>query len=315
MQVVHDWFQGWVQLQVLGKRPVIGHDILPLGLRPQLQLHPTRVHLPITHQPHRMRRQQRRAQGCFYLLHDRVHRVACDVGDDLHPQVRMARPAHHNQARVQGMRALAARFDIVAQGKTHALQHRAVQVKAAVVEVEPDKTAAGAVIPHRAALAHQVRQKHHAFAACRNLHRALLQQRQAVLPRGLGLLFFGLAELLAKPADRGPGGDRTAEDVQVAVAVVDVGHAHQTVTCIHLLVQIAPAHAGADHRHMIAWLSDTRRQGRHGRVHAPSEDRRARLQAQACGPVCKQTTHHLAGIQQPLGHHRLRDTQRLQHLA
>ena len=38
------------------------------------------------------------------------------------------------------MRALGARFDIVAQGKTYALQHRAVQVKAAVVQVEPDKT-------------------------------------------------------------------------------------------------------------------------------------------------------------------------------
>ena len=69
--------------------------------------------------------------------------------------------------------------------------------------------------------------------------------------------------------------------------------ADQAVMGVHLLVQVTPAHAGADHCHVVARLGDPCGQRGHGSIDATGKQRRASLQAQACCPGVEQATHHL----------------------
>ena len=125
------------------------------------------------------------------------------------------------------------------------------------------------------ALAHEIRQEDHALAALAHLARRVLKQFVRVAarePRGLRL---GVAELLAIPGNGGAGGDRAAEHVVVLQAVEHVRHADEAVARVHRPADVAPTHAGADHRDVLAAPGRPRGEGGDGRIDAARDDRRA----------------------------------------
>ena len=84
---------------------------------------------------------------------------------------------------------------------------------------------------------------------------------------------------------------------------------------IGLLPDGAPAHAGADHRHMLAGAADARRQGGHGRIDAAGHHLCSGQQTELFGDGRQQAADHLGRIDQALGHHARRDAQRIEHLS
>ncbi|KGW79214.1 hypothetical protein Y046_3881 [Burkholderia pseudomallei MSHR2990] len=79
------------------------------------------------------RGEQRRAHRRLDLLGDRPHRVAGDVGDALHPQIRMRGAADHDEPRIERARAGRARLDVVPERIREPFEHRAVQMRARVI--------------------------------------------------------------------------------------------------------------------------------------------------------------------------------------
>ncbi|CAJ2881514.1 Uncharacterised protein [Burkholderia pseudomallei] len=134
----------------------------------------------------------------------------------------------------------------------------------------------------------------------------------AARARGLD---FRVAELLAKPRYRRARRDRAAEHVQVAPAVEHVRHADEPAPRVGRLGKVAPAHARADHRDVLAAPRRTRRERRDGRVDAARDDGRAHLEAERVRPFAQQPAHHRVRIDEPLRHHRRRNAQHVERLV
>ncbi len=147
-----------------------------------------------------------------------------------------------------------------------------------------------------------------------HLARRILQQLVRIAACRRAASDLGLAELLAIPRDRRAGRDGAAEHVIVLQAVEHVRHADQAVARVDGLADVAPAHAGADHRDVLALPGRARGEGGDGRIDAARDDRRAGLQAELRRPLRQQPAHHLARFDQALRHHRRRNAERVEHL-
>lgn len=224
--------------------------------------------------------------------------------------------ADNDQPVVQRNRAAPAGLDVVAQRERDAFEHRAIQVRARMRETQPDECAAGLRIPHRAALAHQIRQEQHAVGAGRHAFGRRLEQHVRIAVRQQARrIDFRLAELVAEPRNRRAGRDRAAEHVQVALPVEHVRHADEPVPRIDMPAYVAPAHAGADHRDMLPGTRRAGREGRDGRVDTARDDGRAGRQAELLRPLRQQPADDLRRIDEPLGHHRRRNAEHVERVV
>ena len=118
-----------------------------------------------------------------------------------------------------------------------------------------------------------------------------------------GALDFSLTEFFTEPADRGTSGDGSPEDVEFFLPLIDVGHGNEAMPGIGLVVDIAPAHAGADHGDMVAGLGHACSQGRHGRVHAAAHDRHSGSKAEFFCPFRTESADDFARFHQARRHH------------
>ena len=116
-------------------------------------------------------------------------------------------------------------------------------------------------------------------------------------------LDFCMTEFFTEPADRGSSGDGSPEDVEFFLSLIDVGHGNEAMTGIGLVVDIAPAHAGADHGDMVAGVGHACSQGRHCCVHAAAHDRHSGRKAEFFCPFRAETADDFARFHQARRHH------------
>ena len=227
----------------------------------------------------------------------------------------MARAAHDDEVVVEFCDPPDTGLDVVAQRHAHALEHCAVQMCAAVVQAEADEAAAGLRVPHRAAFAHQIGQEQQAVGARRQRRRIALEQRMRVDVLRQAGSDLGLTEVVAEPGDRGARRTCAAEHVQVVCAAKHVRHADQALACVYVLSDRSPAHAGADHRDVVARPRRASGERCDGCIDAARHHRRTGNQPELRSPIGAQQPCHRARIDQPCGHHSPRNAEHLQRLV
>ena len=123
-------------------------------------------------------------------------------------------------------------------------------------EVQPHEGARGLPVPDGGTLAHEIGQEDDAVGTRREGGGGLLQGGVGIPARRTRLRDVGLAELVAVPAHGGARRGGAAEDVEVLAD--HVGKSDEAVRGVDRRRDIAPAHAGADHRDVVAGLHPLR---------------------------------------------------------